>query len=463
MNPKNQGGELLGGTQDNGTWSFTGSPAWYESVGGDGGQSGFNVSDPNVRFHNYYDATPEVNFHGNDSKTWLNIYDPLQITGEARSFYVPFVADPVTGGRLFAGLEHVWRAENNGGNEADLMPQCLSQKLDPNREPCGNWKPIGPNLTSGFGGDRSGQYVVATERAQSDAGTLWAGTRTGRVFISKNSDAKTNQVKFTRIDDDSSTPERFVSGISIDPANPNHAWVSYSGYDAYTPGTPGHVFEVTYDPATKDTTWTDQSNNLGDQPITDVAFNGATGDVYASTDFGVLRLPKGSSEWTQAAANLPAVATYGLTIAECDGYLYAATHGRSAYVLKLPANEGAPCKTPEPTPTPTVTPTPTATPTPDTTKPTLTLRKVKTVRRPKRSTLRGRAIDLGGIKRVQIRWGDGSKRTTAKLSRTGRFTVKHRYKKARRYTIRVKATDMAGNSRTKTAHARVLKKRSASA
>src|SRR6185295_17195289 len=128
-----------------------------------------------------------------------------------------------------------------------------------------------------------------------------------------------------------------------------------------------------------------------------------------------------------------------------------------------PANEGAPCKAPEPTPTPTVTPTvtptPTATPTPDTTKPTLTLRKVKTVRRPKRSTLRGRATDLGGLKRVRIRWGDGSKRTTAKLTRTGRFTAKHRYKKARRYTIRVTATDKAGNSRTKKAHARVLKKR----
>jgi hypothetical protein len=290
------------------------------------------------------------------------------------------------------------------------------------------------------------------------------------VFISRNADAaKANQVKFTRLDDDSNTPERFVSGISIDPANPNHAWVSYSGYSAYTPSTPGHVFEVTYDPARNDSTWVDQSNDLDDQPITDVALNGATGDVYASTDFGVLRLPKGSDEWTQAAANLPQVAVYGITLAECDGLLYAATHGRSAYVLKLPKNNGQPCKKGGPpaaggtaggtgqTPPPSG-----GGATADTKKPTLTLRKVKRVRRPARSVVKGRATDTSGIRRVRVRWGDG-KRTTALVSKTGRFTVRHHYKKAKRFTLRVTATDTAGNSRAKTIHARVLKNRQAGA
>jgi hypothetical protein len=307
--------------------------------------------------------------------------------------------------------------------------------------------------------------VVATERALSDNGTLWAATRTGRVFISKNADAKANQVKFTRLDDDAGTPERFVSGISIDPANPNHAWVSYSGYSAYTPSTPGHVFEVTYDPATHDSTWVDQSDDLGDQPITDIAYNSATGDVYASTDFGVLRLAKGSSTWTKAAANLPQVAVYGITIAECDGLLYAATHGRSAYVVKLPRNNGAPCRQPgQPnggtggqTPPP-----PAGGATADTTKPKLTLRKVKRVRRPHRSIVKGRATDASGIRSVVVRWGDGRK-TKAKVSKTGRFTVRHHYRKAKRFTLRVKATDKAGNSRTKKIHARVLRKRQAGA
>ena len=31
--------DIIGGTQDNGTWGYSGSPAWTESIGGDGGQS----------------------------------------------------------------------------------------------------------------------------------------------------------------------------------------------------------------------------------------------------------------------------------------------------------------------------------------------------------------------------------------------------------------------------------------
>lgn len=82
--------------------------------------------------------------------------------------------------------------------------------------------------------------------------------------------------------------------------------MTYSGYDAYTPDTPGHVFEVTYDPGRGVARFDDRSYDLGDQPITDVAYNEPTGDLYASTDFGVLRLPRGSRSWVRAAPGLPA-------------------------------------------------------------------------------------------------------------------------------------------------------------
>jgi hypothetical protein len=461
--PGDPGGELMGGTQDNGTWSFKGSPAWFESVGGDGGQSGFNAANPTVRFHNYFDATPEVNFHGDDPKSWLNIYDPLQESAEARSFYTPFITDPKVAGRLFTGLEHVWRAENNGGNEADLTPQCLSQALDLERSPCGNWEPIGENLATAFGASRSGQFVVATERAPSDTGTLWAATRTGRVLVSGNADAAAGAVRFQRLDDDDAdTPPRFVSGIAVDATNPNHAIVSYSGYDAYTPAKPGHVFDVKYDPAKRTSEWTDLTFDLGDQPVTDVVRT-QNGDVYASTDFGVLRLANGATGWQQAAADMPKTPVFGLTLDDCGGYVYAATHGRGAFALTVPKGTGGACAAqPEPTatPSPTATATPTPAPTPDKTKPKLTLSKVKAVRRPKRSTLKGRATDAGGISRVVIRWGDGKRTTRRKLSPTGRFTARHRYRKAKLWKIRVTATDKAGNSRTKTIRARVRKRRS---
>jgi hypothetical protein len=336
VNP-NGNGELLGGTQDNGTWAFTPANSdpdkWFESVGGDGGQSGFDEATPTVRYHNYYDATPEVNFEGNNPKTWLDIYDPLQKSKELRSFYTPFVADPVVGGRSFTGLGHVWRSDSNGGSRAYLEAHCNALDLDPARtSPCGNWVPLGEDLSSTkFGQSRAGHYVVADERAPSDRGTLWAGTRTGRVFITKNADASNAQsVKWDRLDTDD-TPGRFVSGIAIDPSNPNHAWVSYSGYTAYSPG--GHIYEFTYNPSTHKATATDRSYDFGDMPATGIAQDG--GDLYAATDWGVLRLPAGASHWQDAAANMPKVAVYGLTIDRATHTLYAATHGRGAYKVGL--------------------------------------------------------------------------------------------------------------------------------
>jgi hypothetical protein len=125
----------------------------------------------------------------------------------------------------------------------------------------------------------------------------------------------------------------------VDPVNPNHAWISYSGYNFNTPSQPGHVFEVTYNPATPDATWTNIDGGtgpMGDLPVTSIVYDNVTGDLYAGTDFGVLRLPTSTSTWLAAGSGLPNVEICGLTIVPSARLLYAATHGRSAWSLKLP-------------------------------------------------------------------------------------------------------------------------------
>ena len=302
-------------------------------MGGDGGQSGWDAKSSPV-YHNYYDATPEVNFHGDDPKEWLAIYDPLQSSKEARSFYTPFQADPVTSGRAFTGMERVWRTEDNGGPQEYLEEHCNALSRD--GAPCGDWKPMGTSLTNGSAKDRGGDYVVATVRAPSDKGTLWAATRPGRLWVTKNADAANpKSTTFNRIDT-AATPGRFISGIAVDPADPNHAWISYSGYAAYTPGTSQHVIEARYDASHKKATFTDRTYDIGDQPVTGIALDSSTGDVYAATDFGVLRRPAGATSWVRAGSGMPNVAVYGLTLADDANVLYAATHGRGAYSLALP-------------------------------------------------------------------------------------------------------------------------------
>jgi len=179
--------------------------------------------------------------------------------------------------------------------------------------------------------------MSAVERTKADSSTAWAATTIGRVFVSKNVDADpASAVTWTRIDDDAVTPNRFVSSIFVDPNNGNHAWISYSGYDANTPSTPGHLFEVTYNLALGTSTWTDRSYDWGDLPANDVALDDVTGDVYAASDFGVSMLPAGTTNWVLAAPGMPNVEVAGLTMVSGKRVLYAATHGLSAWRLNLP-------------------------------------------------------------------------------------------------------------------------------
>ena len=346
VNVQNPLNDIMGGTQDDGTQAFNGHGAgsWFITIFGDGGQSGINVVNPNIRMHTFFNAPGltqiDVNFSGTAELGWDWIGYPGTLSGENVSFYLPLIADPRVGGTWFFGAQHVWRTQDNGGNQAFLDANC-SEFVNGLQftGACGDWVTIGQDLSStAFGTDKApGQYIVATSRGPSDNGTLWAGLRRGRVFVASNADAPAASVTFYRIDS-SSTPERFVSGIAVDPSNPNHAFLSFSGYNAYATaaGTAtGHVFEVTYDPVAHTATWTNIDYNLGDEPVTGIALDSVTGDLFVSTDFGVDMLRSGGSSWTPAAGSLPPVAIYGLTINSNARVLYAATHGQGAWSLSL--------------------------------------------------------------------------------------------------------------------------------
>jgi hypothetical protein len=329
---------IQGGTQDNGTWQSTPTPGRFvQTVNGDGGQSGFDAADPKFRFHTYYDASPDVNFKSGATYDWNWIGDPIYGTGE--EFYPPIISDPAVSGTMFVGSATVYRTKTHGMGTMSLSAfryNC-NEFFGVFAVQCGDWVPIGPTpLTASSLGTWAGGSVASVQRTVSDTSTLWVATSTGRVFISHNADADPNAVVFNRVDTSSSSaPNRYVTGIVIDPANSNHGWISYDGYSATTRSTPGHVFEVTYDPVTQAATFNDRSYHLGDLPINDVAFDSVTGDLYASSDFGVYRLPAGSIVWQLAAKGMPKVEVAGLTIVPNARLLYAATHGLGAWVLRL--------------------------------------------------------------------------------------------------------------------------------
>jgi hypothetical protein len=351
-------GELQGGTQDNGTWENFGSKhTWLQTFWGDGGQSGFDATDPHFRFHTFFAASPDVNFSDGAIDDWNWTGDPIfQNGGGGNQFYIAIVSDPVVHRTMFAGSSTptsggntVVRTKTHGMGSmtlAEFRQHCNEVTGDfPPGVTCGDWVPLGTTAltAAGWGGDRVGGATAAVERATTDTSTLWAATTNGRVFITSNADADpASAVAFVRLDSLSTAdPERYVTGIFIDPDNANHAWISYSGFNAATPATPGHIFSVTYNPGAGTATWTSLDGSLGDLPLTDVVQDEDTGDLYVSSDFGVLKR-SGGGPWTVAAPGMPNVEVAGLTYVpgsgpghHADRLIYAATHGLGAWQLRL--------------------------------------------------------------------------------------------------------------------------------
>jgi hypothetical protein len=346
-NPKH----LQGGNQDNGTFETYGSAVvWPQIIYGDGGQSGFSVTNSSMRFNSFSGQFHDANFRNGDPLKWVIISAPIAGSPEGSNFYAPIIPDPnpANAGTIFEGSQSVWRTQDWGGDQATLEANCPEFTTSGTQPGCGDFVQIGPagdtdlTVTTNGGTTRAGGFVAAIARTASNTGTMWVATTTGRVFISQNADAAAGSVTYTRLDTMPSAtadPGRFVSGIFVDPANPNHAWISYSGYNFNTPAQPGHVFEVTYNPGTPDATWTSLDNPGGmpfpDFPATGIARD-TNGDLYVSNDFGVMVLANGSTTWAVAGTGLPMVEVAGLTIVPGSRVLYAATHGRSAWKLTLP-------------------------------------------------------------------------------------------------------------------------------
>jgi hypothetical protein len=363
VDPRDPLRRLIGGLQDNSTiWQDgTGDPRVWKSLFpfGDGtSASGFHPTRPEVLFASFQSDRFFTNFRNGEPGRWVRTDDPIRgsnerdtITQSTGRQFISF--DTVWPDTQFTGFQHVWRTQNNGGPQGFLESNCgfpggTSSQI------CGDWVPLGVafpfapgstpaspsrqpgDLTSTFyGGDRSGGIIVSVERSAADAGTLWAATSFGRLFVSKNADAPGPDVQFVRVDSPA-VPNRFVTRIFVDRFDPNVAYISYSGFSAVTPSTPGHIFRARYDPDARRATFTSVDFDLGDIPINTIAFDDIRGDLYAATDFGPLVLRSGSSEWEVAGVGFPEALMVDLEIVPDRRLLIAATHGIGIFYLRLP-------------------------------------------------------------------------------------------------------------------------------
>jgi len=362
---------IAGGTQDNGSWETLGDTVtWINTNVADGGHNAYDAlgGDPNFKLTAWQGGQLEVSFTPQNQVDVAWISDTIAFLPPYVNEAVPFIGnaitDPLTPGRMWTGREHVFRSTNYGVNptfgRARVVQHCnvwngdfdLNENgtYEPLIDICDDWTPLGdpsPNgrLTAAVLGDRAGGHVSLVERARNDTSTLWAATSVGRVFIAKNADAADPAgVQFTRLDAlAANDPPRYPSAVFVDPADSNHAWITYSGFNAKTPATPGHVFEIRFVPASGSQPATatfslldgQKNNGFGDIPASSIIVS-PHGTLYVGTDFGVVQKAGDSPVWRRSAAGLPNVTVTDLVYVPEKGVLYAATHGQGVWQLKTP-------------------------------------------------------------------------------------------------------------------------------
>jgi hypothetical protein len=389
----------MGGTQDNGTWSNNNGcdrGTFNQVIYGDGGNAVYDATNPTWRANEFTSGAGDSNFRNGDPERWVVATAPIRRSGEGPAFYWPQVGDPnPTPGThpIYSGARHVWRTLAFGGGTATqsgpqpttpdiafMESHCPEFVTGSTTLGCGDYRPMGGPYCDGlastptipscinqpgdlagsfYGTDRQGLVVSWVARSGSDHGTLWAVTGAGRIFVTHEADASDpSTITWHRIDNPSS-PTRYPSGIYVDPNNPRHAWISYSGYNAVTPTTPGHVFSVTEGPGTAPGNGTFVNLNVesgtsafptptgvGDLPVTDIVRDDLTHTLYVATDFGVLAGPNDGASW-HLTRGMPRYEITHLEIQpsnrvptcvgthHCERVLYAATHSQGIWRMKL--------------------------------------------------------------------------------------------------------------------------------
>jgi hypothetical protein len=139
-------------------------------------------------------------------------------------------------------------------------------------------------------------------------------------------------------------PNRFLSGIWVDPADGRHVLVAVNGFNRRFSGGPeglGHLFESTDGGAT----FASVDGNLPDVPADDVVLADGGRTAYLATDVGMLVGARpgtsGAFTWSRLGTGLPATTVMDLSVGP-DGVLYAATHSRGIWGYRLPTATSSP-------------------------------------------------------------------------------------------------------------------------
>jgi hypothetical protein len=311
------GSSFVGGTQDNGTLkgNLAGGDQWSKVAGGDGGYVAVNPLDTNMLWYTNTGLSFRRTVDGGSSNASF-ISGITEASGNFL-FIAPLVQDPSDPARMWAGGARLWRT---GAATTNPLPTTV-------------WT----QASTFLGGSRVS--AIAVSPLNSDR--VYAGTQaingnaaiSGQVFSTGTAGAATATTVWT-----AGKPRpgiNYVSWVAADPVAAGTVYATISTFNDAA-GT-GHVFKSTDFGAT----WThidgSGATGLPDVPALTIAIDPQDNQrLYVGTDVGVFVTLNGGVTWARENTGFANVSVEALKIKNSSPrYLYAFTHGRSAFRVPL--------------------------------------------------------------------------------------------------------------------------------
>lgn len=329
---------VLGGTQDNGSPSLnpttvaqspTNASLWQSYLGGDGGYTAIDPSNPNnwfmsEPFTDIFSTSLGVNSRGIVTNQAPTITAAGNLATDQGAFYTPFMLDPTATTKMIVGTCRVWRGNTNG-----IGFTALSN----------NFTTGTPTVCRTAGHTTIRALAAGGPATANGAQVIYAGTSSaavpgqGSVFVTESADGGpatwTNRTGGIN-------PQGFqISSIVVDKndATGKTAFVTIMGFGV------GHVFRTT----NAGLTWADVTGDLPDAPADSFALDPGDPNIwYVATDTGVYVTTNGGINWTEygpasGAGALPNVATTHLeTVNTANVHkLRVSTYGRGIWQADL--------------------------------------------------------------------------------------------------------------------------------
>ncbi|HKQ61217.1 MAG TPA: hypothetical protein VJS92_07985 [Candidatus Polarisedimenticolaceae bacterium] len=302
---------VIGGAQDNSGMMWVGARQWsHLPCCGDGG---FSVMDSDDFMKMYITTNAgdldDITVVPMKSASGGAIFSEASSgipDDEPRSFYPPMVQDPSGQHPLYFGTNRLWKSTDDAASWTAVSPVLSTT---PSSE-----------IFSGV------DAITAIAVAPSDPNWIYLGYYSGKVFVT----ASACDQPSCWFEMDLNLPAAPITSLAVHPTNKEILVATLSGFFSGS-----HVYWKS--PQTVQWFPTGSISELNGVPASTIAYEpDAPSRLWLGTDKGVYKSLNSGGSWFKFGAGLPNAAVYQIAIDRDRQRVFAATHGRGAFLLTGP-------------------------------------------------------------------------------------------------------------------------------